>query len=91
MVTTGNEREFGIEVNGKEAERYRISATDDPWNLDSLQEDGWQGACELKPGDVITIVSPTDNYGWLRDVMLQWISEPDPDYLENNGIYEFHG
>jgi hypothetical protein len=89
MVTTGNEREFGIEVNGKEAERYRISATDDPWNLDSLQEDGWQGACELKPGDVITIVSPTDNYGWLRDVMLQWISEPDPDYLENNGIYEF--
>lgn len=48
-----------------------------------LRENGGGGICG------ITIVSPTDNYGWLRDVMLKWISEPDPDYLENNGVYEF--
>lgn len=90
LVTTGNDRTYQIQVNGKEVgEGYAASAGSDSFNISGLHDDGWQGNYELKAGDVVSIAAPEGNYGWLKDVVWKWVSEPDPDYLVEGSAYLF--
>lgn len=90
LVTTGNDRTYKVLVNGKEVgEGYAASAGSDSFNMRGLHDDGWQGNYELKAGDVVSIVPPEGNYGWLKDVVWKWVSETEPDYMVDGSSYLF--
>lgn len=91
LVTTGNDRTYKVLVNGKEVgEGYAASAGSDSFNMRGLHDDGWQGNYELKAGDVVSIVPPEGNYGWLKDVVWKWVSETEPDYMVDGSSYLFN-
>ncbi len=89
LVTTGNDRTYKVLVNGKEVGEYAASAGSDSFNMRGLHDDGWQGNYELKAGDVVSIVPPEGNYGWLKDVVWKWVSETEPDYMVEGSSYLF--
>ncbi len=76
LTTTGNERTYGIQVGGADADGYTTSGAD--WGVQNLHSDGFQGSYDLKAGDTITVTAPADTVGWLKDIVLKKTGESGP-------------
>lgn len=70
MFHCGFARSYQVLVNGQLVDSYEAPGKGmDGYGTDQFETNGFDGYYELKPGDVVTIQAPSNDGGWIKEIV----------------------